>query len=320
MNHFPLAQRRVPGTSSRDRGATCRFLVANRLRVKALVACLSTLALLLGCTQKREVSGQVFISTQGGVSFKLGSVPVLVYRREAFRGLLFNYAAECGSVAQEFQEIDQRAHKEEERANREYQMLSQKRTEVSSRRVSIDEEVQKLQKLWQDAASTRFSAASKERLSGIQTKVKELLAEKESLGSNGLALTARMTESVNTTREVGNELSAKAAVCLKRLDMAEDDFYSAKSAVLAISTDADGDFKLVLPDKANYTMAARARRLVGAETEEYCWVKDIGNETKQHILLNNLNTVELGLPQVQKKTIKTALNAVLSNSTPPGVR
>jgi hypothetical protein len=236
----------------------------SKVHLKALLACLSALFLLLGCTQKPKVSGQVFISAQGGVSVKLGSVPVLVYRREALQSLLSNYTAECEALMREFQDIGLRSNEEAQRANKEYQMFRQK------------------------GGDTASSTAAK----------------------------ARMVESINTTREVGIQLSARVVGCLSRLELLEDDLFSVKNAVLATSTDADGDFKLVLPDKANYSIAARARRLVGEETEEYWWVENIGSETTQRVLLNNLNTLELALPQVVKKGLKSALNAVAANTAP----
>ena len=57
------------------------------------IALLSLLAAAgTGCEKKREVSGQIFVSTAGGESVRLGSVPVLLFPSEVMHGRLTNYA------------------------------------------------------------------------------------------------------------------------------------------------------------------------------------------------------------------------------------
>jgi hypothetical protein len=47
--------------------------------MKALLTALAVIPLLFGCTQKREITGELFVSGKDGTSYKLGAVLIPVY-------------------------------------------------------------------------------------------------------------------------------------------------------------------------------------------------------------------------------------------------
>ena len=68
------------------------------MKLKVLFGALLLITFLLGCGRKREVSGQVFVSSEAGTIYRFAAVRVCVYRADVVRSLVQPYVTNAMEI------------------------------------------------------------------------------------------------------------------------------------------------------------------------------------------------------------------------------
>ena len=293
----------------------------------------------VGCSHKREVTGQVFISTDGGVSFKLGSVPVAVYRADILLPRLTNFLTRCEAVLKTEAEIKATESKEDLAAVRRASdllarttELIEKRSKLSKQRAGLDDSISEIQNRWSSLTrpASQLSPDYKQRLADDTDIVKRMMAAKDDLGKQSLAINAQidaLQEEEKTNEQTKLQAKQKADSSLKsrlaRIQSLLDEHFMPEP-VAAASTDADGAFKVPFEGRGKFSIAALAERTVMDSKETYAWVVDLKDVSSQSVLLNNLNLVRelpscLSALEIYAKKLKEQ-EAKSEEESKPGVK
>jgi hypothetical protein len=199
------------------------------MKMRGLAVLVLLISLLFGCGKKREISGQVFVSSEDGISHKLGAVPISIYPADVVRSHVELYITKLANI---------------ERQN------SEKRDKAG------------------------------ETLLEVELK---LTADPPPVESK-LQLRATMDQAMAELREIIDSQD-------RQRNEARKGMLSMGNPVFSTSTDADGNFSLIVDRDGGFYAVAQASRIVGQDTERYYWIVKVGSELKQQAYLNNLNVI-----------------------------
>jgi hypothetical protein len=216
---------------------------------------------------KGTLSGQVFVSTNGGENVKLGAVQVSLFARDAIEPLL----AQLNNFAQ----IKIRLQTERLAAASSTQKEADVRREAALADLAAAEEVPKL--LGDATVWERISGMSDGATASNDTTKPAIRAAQEEVEVAGKA--------ADTALEEAQKMADPATY-------RSEDFYFdfLQSPIRIAETDADGKFAMEIPKKGAFVISARGRRLVGENIERYYWRVPVSLEGQQQCVQNLSNS------------------------------
>jgi sulfatase modifying factor 1 len=208
---------------------------------------------------KRDIEGQVFIVTKGGVNVKLGLVPIWVLGDSEMRALA-EQAVELADAAALKKKIDEEGEKFQEIEDKAAKELTESGSQKV--RVAVSEDRQNMLKSFEPFAATA------ERGMRLIEKI-----DKQKRGLDSREILSRL--------RLGSEFATKILVGL--LAEKESD----------LDSDADGRFKISTENGTGWVVAY-SQRSVGTigqtdikESEQYYWVVELPQKKPQLFLSNN---------------------------------
>lgn len=192
------------------------------MKIKIVSILLVSAALLL-CGCSKQIDGQIFVSTQGGNSYKLGSVQVSVVTANDLKPVLKQYINDAFVLKNE----------------------------------SVNE-VRKITDMISSSIIPLDSIRERNIKQYVQTSVVELALKQVSFDETNIAKIYNL------------------------------------SPVVSTSTDSEGKFSVVVNTTSDCYLLAKTVRAISLEkSERYYWIIKLSNNTKQNIMLNSLNMIEL---------------------------
>lgn len=254
------------------------------IRLAPLVVFWGCLAL-AGCAsapkpeEKRKVSGEVFIASQGGQNYKLGSIEVVVFKLEDVQKMVADSRAEVESTRKgleaQYLPIRERLDHLESRVQRAKEKLQ-----------SLEEPVRKAEADYRenhDLATAKAQAAAHD----AQAQAKIELSQYE------LDLATYRVETYSTVATYDRFPSGKWY------------FDRLIFPVQKAFTDSNGKFSFELPPGTDFVVGAVAERKVGDTTENYAWIVRVppaGKEINLNLSNQNLTTTGENGSMVKSKS------------------
>lgn len=212
-------------------------------------------------SSEQEVQGQVFIATKGGANFKLGAVKVAIYRPPVLKDLL-DQARNARLVEKE--------------------RLEKKLNEALAVQKTADEALQAGLKA---EANAKKSLAAlpvprsvqtfgydprKEQLKPFEDRVAE--CRQKLMSADRAVLDVKLEQAKNT-------VSAQVMAAIPKWP----------SPDMQAVTDADGQFRTMLPGGKEFVAVVFTERRVIEEVERYLWMEAIPPNSKGMLILSNQN-------------------------------
>lgn len=210
---------------------------------------------------EREVQGQVFVATKGGANIKLGAVKVSIYPPDDLKALLDD-ARSAQSVGME--------------------KLEKKLSEAMSIQRAAEEELIAGQKA---EANAKKSLAALPVPSSVQTFGYD--PRKEQLKPFEQRVEASRQRALNAERVVLDVKSERARNTVSAQVMAALPKWP--TPLFRAVTDADGQFRVMLPAAKEFVAVVFAERKVVSEVEQYLWVETLPANGKGPVILSNQN-------------------------------
>ena len=203
---------------------------------------------------KATLSGQVFVSTRGGESVKLGAVQISLFARDAMDILLAGL---------------------------------KKYADFKIQQAGASLEVVKVAREQADADVRE--AAAQER-AAFDTYLKSI-GTNDSATAKQAHDAAK--EAANNAREAASNLSSQYFKVIGNVDFYYSGaFYFAylRSPIQTAETDADGKFVIEIPPTGAFVIAAQDKRRVWQDTERYYWLQPVSLEGRQQRVQNLSNS------------------------------
>jgi hypothetical protein len=204
-------------------------------------------------SSKGTLSGQVFVSTKGGESVKLGAVQISLFARDATDILLAGLKKYA-----DFKIQQAGASLEVVKAGRE-QADAYAREAAAQERAAFA--------IYLKSIRTNDSAAAKQAHDAAK-------------------------EAANNAREAASNASSQYFKIIGNVDFYYSGaFYFGylRSPIQTAETDADGKFVIEIPPVGQFVIAARGERRVWENTERYYWLQPVSLESKQQRIQNLSN-------------------------------
>lgn len=224
-----------------------------------IIYILVIVAFLLGCTQEKELTGEVFVVVNSGQSIKLGLVEVTAFNKEKLTNCVNENKAEWTTKNQKL--LD------------EYQAAQ----ETSKLYFDSVEGVRALIRISIEALEAGvIPTKERESESGINELIKSLPTKEEK--------SEKESNNLNIVRKEYNLFQKGSFIA----DCVTTDI------IAKATTNADGQFSMVVPNQKIALFASTSRNILG-DTEDYYWFIWV-NKEESHVMFSNNNTYETLCP------------------------
>lgn len=212
-------------------------------------------------TSEREVQGQVFIATKGGANFKLGAVKVAIYRPEVLKDLLDRSR-------------NARLAEKERLEKKLSEALAMQKTADEAQQADLKAEANAKKSLAAlpvpPSVRTFGYDPRKEQLKPFEDRVAESLLKLRSADRAVLDVKLKLAK---------NTVSAQIIAAMPEWP----------SPDMQAVTDADGQFRTMLPGGKEFVAVVFTERRVIDEVERYLWMEAIPPNSKGMLILSNQN-------------------------------
>ena len=283
------------------------------MKKKTVILLFATVAIFAvsGCKPK-EITGQVFIASSGGMSFKLGAVEIQLMEKQQVVNFL---EGKKSSIEVEVQlRKDAIATAEAE--------VAKSKLEIEKAQLNFD--LFSMNKSWLTNAEYLKLQAEQKRLAGIEAQLRKALSARAAVYTSDYERSANQANAYNNAIiEIENQKTqvehkalgpeqVKLNKAKSKLHEAEYNLGAARGklngfpnpesylsdfslpSVNKVNSDAEGNFTLPRPRNGNFSIFSKAARRTLSETEKYTWLIDAPNDaTSWRVLLNNNNLVEV---------------------------
>ena len=226
--------------------------------------------------QEKEVSGSVFIVTQGGENIKLGLVQLRVYNHADIevlaKPILDKYK---GVLADRYQALNAELEAGSRIENQRNE--NQRRVKENSARL-----VQ-----WAEERRKTIDGSSTEDMNRLISELNQKQAELEPLAAMEKQLNEEYDAALKRTQHALEAVKSVKDECLYEI---YEKLYMNLTAVTSVKSDADGKFRFKVSRHGDYVLAANATRRAGKDEEKYYWLLKLGEIQKsEELLVSNDN-------------------------------
>ena len=235
---------------------------------------------LISCGKKEtEISGEVFVVTQGAGNYKLGLVEISAIPEKDIQPFVTALQLKEAEEIKTAQAAYDKAKKDTDSAIAVYSRSVNKYTEQSN---------------YVDTLKNSDHLSGEDLNKGFKTL-------------NDMNWTEDENNKNKKAAESSNEALLKAKIDLLNAESPERYFTDLPKAITTSTTNSDGKFSLKIPLAGKYALFAKSTRKVGDKNELYYWIVTINaNGQPQNLILSNNNTTDSGSPDslIKSKTLE----------------